>query len=440
MDILRNSTTQSTLFEEDINNSTWMMTVTTDLNTLTNLTTSTIMDEAASQTAFKCSHGLNLLRFVCEVVITMPVAVLGIIGNLLGFVVWHRQQQQSGNTSIILQTLAVIDTLLLALTITMRSVRYIEWCGVADLPNYDAMRDYLYRYGYPMLYIIRMAGTWITTLLTVNRWLAVCHPLHVHRLITRRSVTIQVVVILMLSLLFSIPRYFELYIDHEAREQDRQSVRQTDFSKNKNYTIVYKCVLFLLFMYLIPMVIMIVCNTLLLSALRKTDSYIQGRRHSRRGTMAAQQKNSITVIVVTIVIIFLLCSILALMSHVIYSLEIAFPDKRGQLSLYRRYVSNINNVMITINSAVNFLVYCLCSDNFRQAFLATFSIRRNGHIKRRAASRTSGTIYMSVSRRAGSVSTNSTDAATKVSGVTPAESVIDRKTSLTSSTRHNVCM
>ena len=39
------------------------------------------------------------------------------------------------------------------------------------------------------------------------------------------------------------------------------------------------------------------------------------------------------------------------------------------VELCRRYVSQISNLLITLNSASNFIVYCLCSRNFRAVLL-----------------------------------------------------------------------
>jgi len=37
---------------------------------------------------------------------------------------------------------------------------------------------------------------------------------------------------------------------------------------------------------------------------------------------------------------------------------------------YYRYVNAVTNVLLTLNSAVNFLVYCLVGKKFRRLFIA----------------------------------------------------------------------
>ena len=55
---------------------------------------------------------MNIVRLVCEVCLSLPLAVLGIIGNILAFVVLCRQKQRV-STTVLLQALAVTDTLVL---------------------------------------------------------------------------------------------------------------------------------------------------------------------------------------------------------------------------------------------------------------------------------------------------------------------------------------
>ena len=63
-----------------------------------------------------------LLRIVAEVYLSMPIAILGIIGNLLSLVVlcYHRRMQKLHTILIQLQVLAVVDTLILINVLLLR--------------------------------------------------------------------------------------------------------------------------------------------------------------------------------------------------------------------------------------------------------------------------------------------------------------------------------
>jgi len=46
-------------------------------------------------------------------------------------------------------------------------------------------------------------------------------------------------------------------------------------------------------------------------------------------------------------------------------LQLSFEQLKDSLEVYRRHISNWSNVLVTINSAVNFIVYCVVSKQFR---------------------------------------------------------------------------
>ena len=54
----------------------------------------------------------------------MPLAILGIIGNILACIVLCRQRPRF-STTVLLQGLAITDTFILLCTILLRSLRYI---------------------------------------------------------------------------------------------------------------------------------------------------------------------------------------------------------------------------------------------------------------------------------------------------------------------------
>ena len=149
-------------------------------------------------------------------------------------------------------------------------------------------------------------------------------------------------------------------------------MRLTDLVKHGVYTILYRISCYFLLMYLIPVVIMIILNTRLLIALRK--SYGE-REHITNGSLvnkrAQSDQRSITAVVVAVVVAFITCNILAMTSHLLWSLHECFSEL-SHLETVRRYFANISNVAVTLNSAINFLIYCVFSASFRQKCVAMF--------------------------------------------------------------------
>lgn len=151
---------------------------------------------------------VTMLRNISEIWICFPLVIFGIVGNLISLYVLskHRQRQKLRTILILLRTLALVDTLVLISIFLVRSLRYI---GPRD---YIAVFTRIYPYLYPTAYVLRLMNTWMTVLLTIDRYVAVCKPLHAQRLCTVRKTYLQVAIVVILSILICVPRYFEYYI------------------------------------------------------------------------------------------------------------------------------------------------------------------------------------------------------------------------------------
>ena len=310
-----------------------------------------------------CSHGIMLARYITEVVISFPVAVLGIIGNVLAFIVLCRQRQRL-TTTVLLQGLAIADTLVLISIVLGRCFRYLAMCN--SWSAYTEIFPELFRWLYPLTYFFRQTDVWLITLLTIDRWIAVCKPLHAQRLCTLSRAYKQMTAVTIGSMVVTLPRFFELSLSDSGQIATHWLLRI------KSYTIAYRIILFFLFMYLIPMALLMILNTRLLKTLRKADIYRAALRESRNQTTSCVSGfRSITWMVVTVVIVCVLCNILAIVSHILYSLAECFRYLK-YLEKPRRYMAMASNIMITINSAMNFVIYCMCSKNFRNNFIQTF--------------------------------------------------------------------
>ena len=311
-----------------------------------------------------CAQGIYLVRYISEVVISLPIAALGILGNVLAFIVLCRQKQRL-TTTLLLQALAVADTLVLISIVLGRCLRILAVCNgwAAFLEIFPE----LFRWMYPLTYFFRQTDVWLVTLLTIDRWIAVCKPLHAQRLCTLSRAYKQMAGVTLLAMLVTLPRFFEYSINSKGQIASHWLMRV------QAYTITYRIILFFLFMYLIPMALLIILNTKLLKTLHKADIYRAALRESRNQTTGCVSGfRSITWMVVTVVITCMLCNVLAIISHILWSLAECFHKDLGHLEYYRRYTVQASNIMITINSAINFVIYCMCSKTFRQSFVKMF--------------------------------------------------------------------
>ena len=332
-----------------------------------------------------------LTRFMCETGLALPVSVLGTVGNLLAVIVLQKQRQRI-STTLLLQTLAVSDTAVLLSTVLLRSLRYLYYyTHWSILGPYMGVYNYVFIGLFPLVYFIRLTGTWITVLLTIDRYIAVRFPLHAHHLCTTSRAMRHVIVLALFALLFSLPRFFEYQIDNK----NKFGFSSTALLVSRTYTIVYRIVLFFAFMYLIPMLLLIILNAHLLITLKVADTYRAGVSDSKN----VKTNRNITATVVTVVLVTIVCNVSAMLSHLLWSLQQCFTHL-AHLDSSRRYLALISNVFITLNSAINFMIYCLCSRNFRAVLFQMCSCgrhRREGrHLRIGRGDTTSVTFQTSV--------------------------------------------
>ena len=315
---------------------------------------------------------LAIFRFVCEVALSLPIATFGICGNILVFVVLCRQKQRL-TTDVLLQALAVADTLVLVSSILLGSMRRVGWDA------FDSIYHYIFLPLYPCLYFFRLVDTWLTVMMTIDRYIAVCHPLRAQHLCTLRRTYISIAVIIFVTLVISLPRFFEFEMHYSDADELYTGYMITPLLKDKTYTFVYRIALFFLVMYLIPMGVLVILNVRLLLTLRSAYRYrssmiSSGNMHTSKGQQPNENRG-VTIVVVTIVIVCVICNVTAMISHVIWTLQTCI-QKLSYMEVYRRFVANVSNVMVIFNCAINFIIYCLFSRKFRSGLKQTLTCNR----------------------------------------------------------------
>ena len=299
-------------------------------------------------------------RFIVNTCIQGPIAVFGLIGNIMAVIVLFRQKTKA-TTTIILKALTIADTLYLVSMFLLVSLRYIN--AITNTMNgYMSIFHYIFRWFYPQLYIYRTMITWLTVLLTIDRYIVVCKPLHAPRICTKKRAWIEVIVVLVVSLLYNIPRFFE----YEISDEIARGYARTPMTSNKVYVFLYRIALFLLLMYIIPLLVLLIANTRLILTFKKAEKM--------RSQMAnkGQQTKDITYMVIATVFFFFLANVPAFVAQLLWALYEVFKPSLNHILPYYSYHSNISNILVTLNSAINFVIYCLCSRHFRQVFMRTF--------------------------------------------------------------------
>ena len=291
------------------------------------------------------------------------IVVVGIIGNSLSFVVFWKGNFKS-STSFLFLSLSLIDSTVLMTAFTCCIVRLHVF--IDFLPQ--DLRVYLVVCVWPLRSMAESATIWVTVLIAVNRYIIVCLPLRASQWCTLSKVKIQLAVVLVVVVLYNIPEIVRRRVIYITRNNGTSYVADIDYTMNHSFRpfyIVYDIVLHLIVKVCLPLFILTLFTIRLIKAMkahRRMQADMQ-RQHS-------QPDSSMTFALIIVVIVFIICRAPLLIYCVIWL--------KGWWSLSTwHYVNIMYSTLLTLNSAVNFVIYILVNRRFRNVLLANVCRRRS---------------------------------------------------------------
>ena len=291
------------------------------------------------------------------------VCVFGIVGNVLNLaVLLHKQMRKKmehleRNAHAGLVALAVSDSLFCIFALPS-GVLTIKIPFTADdnlLPlYYDAYIKAQF------LGIFIVCSSWLTVVMALGRYLAVCWPIHARAFITTKGTVTSIIVVYIGSVVINLPLFWFYGITtfNDGTSSARYYPGTGWLLKQGGampliiyvYNLVHAVV-----GVIIPVCILGGCNIYLIRALR------QSRRMQRQHTVAVSRRkntdNRLTATLVAIVILFLLLASPA----EFYKFVHLFVDVESS-----QLAANVTNFLQTCNFAINFILYCALNVNFRK--------------------------------------------------------------------------
>lgn len=306
----------------------------------------------------------DTMRFWVQKVLVPFIVTIGIVGNSVTIVVLTQRRMRS-STNLYLTALATSDVLYLIFSFTLSLIHY---------PPINEAYSYLQYYGYGLMMTDFVSNTsvWLTVSFTVERWIAVCHPIRGKMLCTESRAKFVIATVFVLAFMSTLPTPFE----HDVVEwwdpvtnQTAYRMAYSDLGKDPVYTTSFYWFTTLLFT-LIPLTLLAVFNSFLICAVHRSK---QQRRKmtSVRGDRTesfSSQETRITIMLIAVVVLFLLCQV---PTSVIMLYEANVTPTRNQSVLFQG-LGNVCNFLMAINASCNFLLYSALSDRYRKTFLTTF--------------------------------------------------------------------
>ena len=157
--------------------------------------------------------------------------------------------------------------------------------------------------------------------------------------------------------IYSIPRVFQYRVEYDS-EKDFYKAKKTDYSRSKAYSLGYKIIVYYFFVYLVPLSLIIFATYHLLKDLK----VVQAKKI--KTTSKSKKSENISLSLGIVVIIFLICNILNPIRRILETY--ALPDNSDECPGAMFYFHPVTILARMFNSAINFVVYVLCSKRFRQ--------------------------------------------------------------------------
>ncbi|XP_050738833.1 FMRFamide receptor-like isoform X2 [Eriocheir sinensis] len=309
-------------------------------------------------------------RYVVQRVLVPVVLVLGVVGNTVTIVVLTRRQMRSSTNSY-LTALAISDLLYLV---------FIFSLSIRHHPGMNKPHHWIYwhyfRYALWLTDASSSTSIWLTVTFTIERYIAVCHPIKGKVFCTesRAKRVIVAVFVLCFSLTASTPHEWVIL---RTTDSSGQTLLMMDYSwlgSHKTYKKVFYWFTAVIFI-LLPLVLLAVFNSVLIHIVKQSRATRRTMTNSavERDSHSQSQENKITIMLIAVVLLALFCQLPVAVMLVYQSLH---QSKRGSSSFYIELgLGNIFNLLAAINAACNFVLYCAMSDKYRRTFLSTFCSR-----------------------------------------------------------------
>lgn len=294
---------------------------------------------------------LDLFKFIVVGVITTIIAILGIIGNTLTLIVLSRRQMRS-SINCYLIGLASFDFVVLVSAIFMI-------CLPAISETYESMSfytmfvfPYVVSYIYPLALMAQTGTVWSTVAVTVERYVAVCHPLKARSICTyNRARTINVLVTVF-AVIYNIPRFFDADFVKKVDTNTNVTyydVIPSDFRQDSTYQNVYHVWMYMTVMYFVPFFILAFLNFIIWRTVRLASE--ERERISRR----QDREVRLAIMLFFVVVVFFICNIVAMIVNFLE--HTGYPISRPM---------DVGNMLVALNSSVNVIIYCIFGQKFRK--------------------------------------------------------------------------
>lgn len=319
--------------------------------------------------------GLENVTVVFVLVLIPLLAVFGVVGNILSLVVLVNARMRS-TTNLCLAGLAISDLLLLCHSLAFSAFQIHARRDPVGA-KYASVVTYPVLAAYGSIVCARIT-TWLTTMLGVERCIAVYFPMRARAINSRRGTLLAIGAIYIVTALAFLPtalQYHVTYVGGGGPNNSSSSMPvlvHSALGRNKEFMVPYGNALNVVFRF-VPLAVLVVVNALIIAAIRRTGVLRRTISWNRSHT-AGQEQARITLMLLTVSGVFLLCTLPGAINTIV-SRSVHSYSKLGQQKNLYQAVSTVTYFLETLNSSVNFIIYMAFSTKFCRTYQEIFCCR-----------------------------------------------------------------
>ena len=287
------------------------------------------------------------------------VCILGILANFLVLVVIILSELRTSVFMNLIICLSIFDTMFLfSVFLAQRGI----FGEILIKPSL------LYcRFIFFFTHVTGIMSSWVTVLISVERYIAIFYPLKAHIYCTKKRTLVTVIIITILACTSQIPLFFTCSLVFIG-----QRPRCISFISHT-----WDDMMFVIFHFMVqsfvPLIIITILNAFLIKRI-KVQSAFRARSQGQHSVSAPSRKHlSLVAMMVCLCVVFALTSLPGTLIILINYL-CKFTTGRHCI-FFGGWLYHIPFLLNDINHGVNFFLYCLTGSVFRQALFKLFECR-----------------------------------------------------------------
>jgi len=343
-------------------------------------------------TDFSTNETVINLKYYCDGLLVSIIGCLGLIGNLIAVIVLARPKIQDCFHQLLL-ALACFDILY----ITFGGLNYTFKAFEANNEAFTLALPIIF----PFTNITMNATIFMTTAISIERFLGICYPLHLPP--HNRKSWFYILPVLLLSFMLNIPKFLEGeirwypendsfqgddlnqtssdYVEEEEVSVSVPAYRPTELRKDSNYIKFYKTYFRLFSTAVIPFLALIFINLRIIVDL----SHLKPKRFGSQRKLWKEM--NMFLVLLCIVVIFICCHVPRVIIDIFEFSHVESIVRCNELTMageghpflppmWIECLNHISHFTGILSSSVNFLIYCFIGHNFRREFLCLLGLRR----------------------------------------------------------------